>query len=222
MTCRNTRSLLSPYLDGALSGVQMLGVDRHLEACGECRSEFAGLQRTQALVAGLGRRPAPPDLALRLRVAISREASETRHSRWEPALLRLQESVNAFLMPATAGAVTAVLFFSLLIGMFALPARVEAADDVPTGLYTPPQLITSPAQIGLSGLNADALLVETFVDASGRVQDYRIIAGPSDAEHLLPELKQTLIFTVFRPAKTFGRPTPGRVVLSFSRLDVTG
>jgi hypothetical protein len=222
MTCNQTRPLLSSYLDGAISGGRMLAVRRHLDECGGCGSEFAALRQTQALVSGLGRRTAPPDLALRLRVAISREAAQAQRGRWEPFLMRLQEGATAFLMPATAGAVAAVLFFALMIGMFAVPARVEASDDVPTVLYTPPQLVTSPAQIGLTALNADSLLVETFVDSSGRVQDYRIISAPVDAEHLLPELKHTLIFTVFRPATAFGRPTAGRVVLSFSRMEVTG
>jgi hypothetical protein len=31
-----------------------------------------------------------------------------------------------------------------------------------------------------------------------------------------------LIFTTFRPAMNLGRPTPGRVVLSFSGVDVRG
>lgn len=222
MTCKQTRSLLSSYLDGAMDGVQMLAVGRHLETCGGCHAEFAGLQRTQALLSGLGRRPAPPDLALRLRVAISREAAQRRRSRWEPVLMRTQDAINAFLMPATAGAVTAVLFFSLMIGMFALPSRVEASDDVPTPLYTRPELVTSPAQVGLSSLNAESLLVETFVDARGRVHDYRILSSPHGSEDLVPELKRALIFTVFRPATRFGRPTPDRVVISFSKLEVTG
>jgi hypothetical protein len=41
-------------------------------------------------------------------------------------------------------------------------------------------------------------------------------------QHLRRQLDQMMIFTTFRPATTFGRPAPGRVVLSFSRIHVRG
>ena len=39
---------------------------------------------------------------------------------------------------------------------------------------------------------------------------------------LLPKLNHMLIFTVFQPATNFGRPIPGRTVLSFSKINVRG
>ena len=65
-------------------------------------------------------------------------------------------------------------------------------------------------------------MVEAYVDATGRVEDYRIISGPKDSEKILPELNRTLILTTFRPATQFGRPTPGRAVLTFSKINVRG
>jgi hypothetical protein len=35
-------------------------------------------------------------------------------------------------------------------------------------------------------------------------------------------VKNMLIFTTFRPAMSMGRPTPGRAVLSFSKISVKG
>jgi len=54
------------------------------------------------------------------------------------------------------------------------------------------------------------------------VQDYRILSAPENAKEIMPELKNMLIFTTFRPATTFGQPTSGRAILSFSRISVRG
>jgi hypothetical protein len=89
----------------------------------------------------LGPKKAPADLALKLRLAISREAAQARRPRFEGALVRLENALNAFMVPATAGLVSAVLFFGLLLGFFALPAELQASSgDVPLMLYTGPQL----------------------------------------------------------------------------------
>ena len=63
---------------------------------------------------------------------------------------------------------------------------------------------------------------KTIVDANGRVQDYRIISGPKDAAEYTNQLDKVMIFTTFRPATSFGRPTVGRAVLSFSKINVKG
>jgi hypothetical protein len=87
-------------------------------------------------------------------------------------------------------------------------------------LYTPPELTLAP--FGLeSGSNGDAILVEAVIDAHGRVQDYRVLNAPGQTE-LSPEMKNALIFTQFRPATSFGLPTSGRVVVSFSNINVGG
>jgi hypothetical protein len=77
--------------------------------------------------------------------------------------------------------------------------------------------------VGIGGvMNAESLVVEAHIDANGRVQDYRIISAPPDTESLLPQLKNMLVFTQFRPATSFGRPTTSRAVLSFSKINVKG
>jgi hypothetical protein len=54
------------------------------------------------------------------------------------------------------------------------------------------------------------------------VQDYRILSQPDDAQAVLPQLKNLLIFTTFHPALSMGRPTSGTAVLSFSKISVKG
>src|ERR1019366_6328052 len=119
MTCTETKKLFSPYLDGSASGSQMHALTRHVEQCASCAREYAATQRTQQLLSSLGRQKAPADLALKLRLAISREASQARRPRYEGVMVRLENALNAFMVPATAGLVSAILIFGLLLGFFA-------------------------------------------------------------------------------------------------------
>ncbi|MGA2354504.1 MAG: zf-HC2 domain-containing protein [Terriglobales bacterium] len=223
MKCTEIRNLFSPYLDGRVSGTEMRTLTQHVEQCATCARELAALQRSQQLLSALGSKKAPADLALKLRLAISREAAQTRRPRFEGLLVRLENALNAFMVPATAGLVSAVLFFGLLLGFFALPAELRASStDVPLMLYTGPQLDQSAFGTSLGNMGDDAVVVEAYVDANGRVEDYRILSQPDDAKAVLPQLKNLLIFTTFHPALSMGRPTAGTAVLSFSKISVKG
>lgn len=223
MNCGEAKKLFSPYLDGQVSGREMRALSGHMEECSRCEREYAALQRTQQMLADLGSKKAPADLALKLRVAISREAAQKRRSRFEGVLVRLEDALNAFMVPATAGLVSAVLIFGLLLGFFALPGQLQASSgDVPLMLYTAPQLEQSVFGTSLGSLGENSVVIEAYVDANGRVQDYRILSQPDDAEAVLPQVKNLLIFTTFRPALSMGRPTAGRAVISFSKISVKG
>jgi hypothetical protein len=225
MTCAEYKRQFSLYLDGQVSGAEMFALTRHMETCPDCTQEYAELRRTQQLLSELrkAKAKAPADLALRLRLAISRESAQARRSRFEGTMVRLSNSLNAFMVPATAGIVSAVLIFGLLLGFFALPTQLQASSsDVPLMLYTGPQLEQSPFGTSLGSIGDDSVVVEAFVDANGRVQDYRILSQSDDAKSVLPELKNLLIFTTFRPALSMGVPTPGRAVISFSKISVKG
>jgi hypothetical protein len=223
MKCIEIQKLISPYLDGRASGTEMRTISRHIEECAGCERQYAAMQRTQELLARLGTKKAPVDLALKLRLAISREAAQSRRPRFEGVMVRLENTLNAFMVPATAGLLSAVLTFGLLLGFFALPAQLLASSaDVPLTLYTGPQLEQSAFGTTLGNVGDDAVVVEAYVDANGRVEDYRILSQPDDARTVLPQLKNLLIFTTFRPALSMGRPTAGTAVLSFSKISVKG
>ena len=223
MKCGDVKEMFSPYLDGQVSGVEMHTLSRHLEECAHCTREYRALQRTQQLLTGLGPKKAPADLALKLRVAASQHAAQVRRPRFQGVLIRIENALNAFMVPATAGLVSAVLIFGLLLGFFALPGQLQASSgDVPLMLYTAPQLEQTMFGTSLSGSGDDSVVIMAYVDANGRVQDYRILSQPEDAGAVLPEVKKILIFTTFRPALSMGRPTAGRAVISFSKISVTG
>jgi hypothetical protein len=219
--CEQIRAMLSSYLDSALTGAEMQAVSRHTESCAACAAESSALAGTQRMIAALGRKTAPPDLALRLKVALSQESKRVP---WYASLaLQWQVMMSNFMLPATAGLVSAILFFGIVIGYVTLPVSAAAGTtDVPTMLFTPAELRIAPSEIELGIPNDEALVVETLVDANGRVESYRVISAPENAQKLLPKLDNMLIFTVFRPATAFGKPTPSRVVLSFSSVNVRG
>src|SRR5258708_20597388 len=102
MNCAEIKKLFSSCVDGRVSGAEMRGVARHVEQCRGCAREYAEMQRTQQLLASLGRRRAPADLALKLRLAISREAAQARRPRFEGGLARLQTRPNLSVVPPPA------------------------------------------------------------------------------------------------------------------------
>jgi hypothetical protein len=222
MKCSTVQRLMSSYLDGAVKRSQMADIDRHLRECVDCSAEYNALQSVQKLVGALGRKPAPPEVALKLRVALSQELANARRSRWDVIKVHWENAFNAIMVPATAGLVTTIIIFGMLISFLYYPGQATAASDVPTAFYTPPELQFAPFELAVGMANTDALVVEAYVDANGRVQDYRILAGPDDMKSLPPELKNVLIFTTFRPATSFGRPTSSRAILSFSKIQVKG
>lgn len=220
MTCVQAKSLLSAYLDGAITGKQMYTLDQHLQICEECRSEYESLRQTQAVLSRLGRKRAPEDLSLKLRLAISREAARARQPLWGNFAFRIENALRAFMVPATAGVVATIIIFGLLMG-FITPVRANTSD-VPLLISTDPELQQNGFGVSLGEVTEDSLVIEAYVDANGRVQDYRILSDPDQLKDLPTQIKNMLIFTTFRPATWMGSPRPGTAILSFSKISVKG
>lgn len=224
MKCAEYKRLLSPYLDGQVSGAEMFALQNHMKECASCEREYSEVQRTLQLIVALNKSKAkaPADLPLRLRLAISSESAQARRRRFEGAMVRLSNAINAFMVPATAGALTAVLIFGILLGFFALPEQLRASSDVPLMLYIGPQLKQSVFGTSLGTVGEDSVVIEAYIDANGRVEDYKILSQSEDAKAELPEVKNLLIFTTFSPALSMGVPIPSRAVISFSKISVKG
>ena len=221
MNCTEARPLFSSYLDGAVSGVEMHEVSEHLQDCTECQSEYGQLETTHLLISSLGRKPAPPDLAVKIRISLASARSRTWREIVRARGVRLRNALDAFMLPATAGVLTASLFFAALSGFF-VPAQTDpdvVSADVPTMLYTPPRL---EYRLPDSQLDVDAsVIIEIDVNASGDVQDYRIISGP-DEPQIREQVSRALLGAKFAPAMSFGRPVPGKAVMRFSQVYVKG
>jgi Putative zinc-finger len=222
MTCAQAKSMLSAYLDGAVTGKQMHAVNQHLSGCLPCQADYESLRRTQSLLARIGPARVPEDLSLRLRLAISREAANRRRPYFANLILHLDNAMRAFMVPATTGLVATILVFGVVAGLLALPPAVRAnTADVPLMLATDPELQRSSFGLSMGAIADDALVIEAYVDTNGRVQDYRILSRPEDLKDL-HEVKNMLILATFRPATWMGTPRPGTAILSFSKISVKG
>jgi len=220
--CPRAKQLFSPYLDGAVTGTEMLALQNHLVACAGCKRQYESLRKMQQLLTSVARPKIPTDLGLKLRLAASREAASAKRAQFEGLMVRIENAVQAFMVPATAGFLSALLIFGVAMVYFVAPSTLHADNDVPLVMVnTAPQL--QPSAFGLmDSIDEDSLVIEAYVDANGRVQDYRILSDSGNSKEVLPEVKRMLIFTTFRPALSMGRPTPSKAVLSFSKINVKG
>ena len=219
MRCTEARPLFSSYLDRAVSGTEMHEISGHLEQCADCQQEYVLLENTRSLVSSLGRRQPPSDLALKIRVAMSRTRSRNSLGLFQRYAVRLENAFHGFMVPATAGVVSAVIFIGSLMVLL-VPAQVSANDDVPSTFYTPPRLQVS--EYPEEQLNLDSpVVIETYVDSRGYVENYRIISGRDD-EEVRAQLGRALLRTLFVPAQSFGHPVPGKAIMSFSHINVKG
>jgi hypothetical protein len=229
-SCSTVRLKFAEYLDSRLTGREMQRMTKHLEGCARCAADFEAERSMLHALASLGpvsgAAKEPDDLLLRIRVAISQERalrSRGRMERWE---LIWQNSVGPFLLQLSTGFASAVLLLGtvgLVVGMFARPERASAQDE-PLGMATAPKLLyhsgaaTDVDQIGTVN---GPVVVEAYVNGSGRVYDYRIVSGPTDHQ-TRAEVENLLNFSVFEPARFFGQPVRGLAVLSFSGVSVHG
>lgn len=223
--CSSVRSQFSEYLDGALTGVAMQKMAGHLEACAKCSAEFDRWRSAQQMLADLGPSKPPANLALRLRVAISQEKAHTpRQSlvRWQ---MLWQNTIAPLLLQASAGFASAILLIGtvgLLVSAVAVPEQAAARDE-PLGNASSPRflyanLAATPEQIGERD---NPVVVEAFVNGNGRAYDFQIVSGPNDAR-TRSQVENQLLFSIFEPARFFGQPVRGLVILSFSGVSVQG
>ncbi len=170
---------------------------------------------------------APAELALRIRLALSHE-----RVRAERRLMgRLQHRWGAFcensLRPfGLQAAVIAVAVLATVGGVFLLgavaPQQAVEANDIPlAGFSAPRYLYSIAAEQPVGSVDDRPLLVEADIDRSGRVYDYHVVSGTLDAASD-SALRQRLLTGVFRPARVFGEPVRGRVLLTFADVVVRG
>jgi hypothetical protein len=224
--CNSIQSKFSEYLDGRLTGVEMHEIGAHLESCRECSSEWADLKKTQVTLASLGPVPVPPDVLLRVRVAVSQERARSRRSILQDSKLRWDNTVGPFVLQAAAGFASAVLLLgtvTVLVGMFTRP-EVARGEDEPLGMSTSPHFLYTSSAVssndqirGFSG----PVVVEAYINGRGEVYDYRIVSGPVD-DNTRAQVVNLLLWSHFEPARFFGQPVRGLAVLSFAGVSVRG
>ena len=224
LSCNEIKNSFSGYLDGAVSGLEMQAVAAHLERCDSCRGEFEALRAMQGLLAAVKQEKAPPDLGVRLRVAISHENARRQGHWWDGLAVRWENGLRPLLVQASAGFAMAVLLLGglgMLIGVVAAPQAVMANDE-PLGAMTSPHYLYSSAGAGSVVTGQDTTIVlEAQINAEGRVYDYTILSGPQDAA-TLAQVRDQLMLQVYQPATVFGEAVRGRVLVTFAGVSVRG
>jgi anti-sigma factor RsiW len=216
--------MFSEYLDGAISGRAMQALSAHMELCAGCQSEFMAWRGMQRALSAVGQVKAPDDLGLRLRLAISHESARRQGHWWDVITTRWDNMLRPALVQASAGFAGAVVLIgslAMLIGVVAVPQPVLANDE-PLGALTSPHYLYSAAHLGPVTSSEDTtIVIRASVDASGRVYDYKILSGPIDAQ-TDTQVRNQLLLQVYEPARVFGEPVKGQVLITFSGVSVRG
>ncbi len=214
MNCGWARRNLTAYVEGELRLVSTWLMRGHLSGCEACFRRCEGEDGLVPEVRSLQAIAVPPGLRTKVLVALS-HANESSWSRWR---VRLRNAMRPIAVPATGGVFAAViLFFGLMANFNFVPPALDA--DIPL-TYLTRSLITGPSvSIAPSFAVASYIGVEAFVDGHGYVYDFRIIRLSDSYQEpdriLRAQLAQALLSARFDPATHFGRPTLGRVLLSF-------
>ncbi|HEV2325300.1 MAG TPA: zf-HC2 domain-containing protein [Terracidiphilus sp.] len=225
MVCSAVQDRFTEYLDGRLNGVEMQDISAHLNGCRACTREWDELRGTQGMLVALGPAPEPPDLLLRIRVAVSQERARARRTLSDVWSLAWKNTIGPFLLQASAGFASAVLLLgtvTVLVTMFTQPQPVQASADEPLGVATAPRLMYLSSGVGDSvDTSTIPVVVEVYINDEGQVYDYRIVSGPADAS-TRAAVENLLLLSRFQPARYFGQPVRGLAVLSFSGISVRG
>ncbi len=213
-SCVEIRNHFSDYLDNVCGSETLRSIRFHLSYCAACRDEVARQQTLQMDLRSLPRQQVPPELALRLRVRLSQHLHRNLLGQ---AMVRVENAFRPLLLPASAGVFTAVICFGMVLNS-GVP-RSSHIPDVPFQITIPPRVRTL-APLNFSTGDQSLVLV-TYIDADGRVKDYKLLSGQASPE-LRQHLDRMLFFSLFLPATTSGKPTEGQVVLSLRRITVRG
>jgi hypothetical protein len=199
---------------------------RHIAGCAECAEFSPETQKLRAALQSIPHRAPAPDLNLRLRVIASREASQRklgggRLQTWRRRIQRWSdELMRPFAIPTAGGFASAMLLFSVLAPSLAMRAQSAGVADIPTGLYTEAS-VKSSLPFGYDGQD---VLVEVYVDGSGRMVEYNIPYAHASAPEVRRNIENHLLTMVFNPATTFGQPISAKLLVWFrtSRIEVRG
>jgi anti-sigma factor RsiW len=228
MTCRQIRERLPGYLDGALAPPDHAELSGHLPGCRECRSLLESYSRMASLLARMEPPPVPPDLSLRIRLAVADARRDTWMVRARRAARRMLEDIlEPLAVPATGGVAMSLLICGLVLHSLFLGVPVGAVpNDQPIQFFRPARLQTlsalpveaAGAQIPSLGPNVGA--VEFTVNERGQGVSYQVLSGSPDRA-ALRQLDHMLLFSQFQPQLSFGQPTSGgRVLIQFDELQV--
>jgi anti-sigma factor RsiW len=222
--CAAVRESFSGYLDGAISGREMQLVAGHLETCTACHAEFAAWRGMQQVLASVGPVKVPADLGLKLRIAISHENARRQGHWWDGLSVRWDNMLRPALVQFSAGLAGALVLIgsiAMMLGMVAAPQAVLANDE-PLGAMSAPHYLYSTTHLEPVVTSEDTtIVIQADINAAGEVYNYKIISGPADSQ-TDAQVRNQLLMQVYEPARVFGEPVHGQVLITFEGVSVRG
>jgi anti-sigma factor RsiW len=169
MNCRRVSSLISAYIDGELTGVEMLEIRIHIDDCRPCKLQYESLRYTKQILSNLTY--AQPKAGLDKR--ISSRLDEIRVPRYQRIWTRVMTGGRRRFTPVTAGCVTLGAVLAILITTpsrepdtvvaFPSPVVYTASSSLPTA--APTLLMDFPDNSGVS--ESKPLIPHTDTSTSG-------------------------------------------------------
>lgn len=226
MDCQEVRTLISAMADGCVVDAERREAMQHMDGCADCAGHARQIFEIRRRLKQTPALPIPEELALQLRVIASREAARRRAINGFAGQVKAWRTAFAFwadnlmrplAVPAMGGLASAVVLFSMVMTNFQGIIRAHE-QDVPTVLYT---VATVRSSLDLA-LGPEEIAVDVFVDEQGRVIDYAFPSGYGryNTAAVRRGLENSLLFTQFHPATSFGKPTSGWVRVSFRRSEI--
>jgi hypothetical protein len=220
--CVAVREEFSAYLDGAVSGVEMAVISRHLSECDDCATDFNVWRQVQRSLGELGPQTPPARLQARLRAAIAAERERGAHLPFfQRALLLWRSSLAPLALRLSGGFAVTLVLAGALCWVFGAPITVQANDAGMANLIAPRYMYSQVPPAPISTQHDVPIVVDAMVDSSGRVYRYTILAGPKDSAVNL-RVENNLLSSVFTPATVFGVPVRGHVVMTYTGISVRG
>jgi hypothetical protein len=216
------RAEFSAYLDGAVSGVEMAAISRHLGDCEDCAKEFNVWRQVQQSLGELGPQTPPARLQARLRAAIAAERERGAHLPFvQRAQLIWKRSLAPMALSLSGGFAATLVLVGGLVWAFGSPITVQANDDAMAHLVAPHYMYSQVPPEPISTQRDVPIVVDAMVDTSGRVYRYTILEGPKDSD-MNVQVENNLLSSIFTPATVFGVPVRGHVVMTYTGISVRG
>jgi hypothetical protein len=220
--CAAVRAEFSDYLDGAVSGVEMAAISRHLSGCEGCTEDFNVWRQVQRSLGELGPQTPPARLQARLRAAIATERERGAHLPFfQRALLLWRSSLAPLALRLSGGFAVTLVLAGALCWVFGAPIAVQANDAGMANLIAPRYMYSQVPPEPIRTQRDEPIVVDAMVDSSGRVYRYTILEGPND-DAAKVRVESNLLGSVFTPATVFGVPVRGHVVMTYTGISVRG
>ena len=212
--CIEIRNHFSDYADGLCGREVLRSIRFHLTHCARCREELDLRSTIQTDLRALPLQHVMPEVSLKMRVTLSQYL---HRNLWGRLAVYLENAIKPLMLPASAGVLTAIICFGLILGSEAVP--MASIPDMPQAVSTPPR-VRALGPINLS-TDEQTVVLMTHVDEVGHVTYYQVLSG-QQSPALMQRLDRMMYSSYFKPATLYGKPTDGQVVLSLRRITVRG